>query len=293
MKLKEALPSLFRRPFPLLEPETRVLLAGTILDTPRRDVLKVAELDENMGQFSEKKDRFLAFSGYTLLARLLEIDREEYYKFLYEPCWRASKYASPVASNAEIATVLEEFARTRIGWSFVEENGKYDVISLSDFISFYQSGIFETDLTVPDVASQEIFTMPSNTRLGKALQEMRKRKIRRIFLPGNDYRFVSDREILTYIFSSEQVNLIKDDPGRMLDAALEDVGAVDAIKVDGRPTIKNISRLFKPESGMWCLVCSTGLVTPWDLVVKPWNMGRLKIREIVGLKPFKSGISIK
>ncbi|MGA2874273.1 MAG: CBS domain-containing protein [Nitrososphaerales archaeon] len=279
MKLNEALPSLFRRPFPLLEAGTRVLLAGTLLDTPRRDVLKVTGFDESVVKFSAKKERSMVFSGYTLLARLLEIDHEKYYNLLYDSCERASIYTQPIASNVELATVLEEFARTKFGWSLVEEGGKYDVVSLSDLISLYQIGTLETDLTVSDVASPEIFSMPSDTYLRRALQVMMKHRIRRIFLSDYNHRFVSDREILSYIFSPERLSIAREDPTKMLAATLEDVGPVEAIEVEGSPTIKKISRHYKPESGAWCLICSKGLVTPWDLVVKPWNMGRLVIRE--------------
>jgi hypothetical protein len=281
LKLNEALPTLFRRPFPVLESGTRVLLAGTLLDTPRRDILKIATLDENMGRFSEKKDEYLVFSGYTLIAKLLEIDQEEYYRFLYQPCEQASITTRPVDSNVELATIFDQFVETGFGWSLVEEEGKFDVVSLADFIPLYQNELMQTDLTVPDVASQQIFSMPRDTGLKKALQEMMNKSIRRIFLSGTNSKFVSDREILTYIFSPERLNVVREDPSEMLEATLEDVESMEAIQVEGRPTIKKISYLFKPESGAWCLLCANGLVTPWDLVIKPWNMRRLKIRENV------------
>ena len=287
MKLSEALPSLFRRPFSLLETGTRVILAGTLLDTPRRDVLKVTAFDETNSRFSAKKDKFLIFSGYTLLARLLEIDQEKYYNLLYDSCERASIFTQPIASNAELATILEEFSRTKFGWSLVEEGGKYDVVSLTDFISFYQSGIIETDLTVQDVASPDIVSLSSDTYIRRALQVMMKHRIRRIFLSDYKNRFVSDREILNYIFSPERLNVVRDDPTKMFAATLEDVGPVEAIEVEGRPTIKKVSRHYKPESGAWCLVCAGGVVTPWDMVVKPWNMGRLVIREYLKEEPPK------
>lgn len=288
MKLNEALPFLFKRPFPLLEAGTRVLLAGTLLDTPRRDVLKVSESEEPDSRFSTQPDRFLVFSGFTLLARLLEIDQEKYYNLLYDQCERASIPVQPLASDAELATVLEEFSRTKFGWSLVEEDGKYDVVSLSDFISFYQSGIIETDLTVQDVASPEIVYMSGDTYLKRAIQVMMKRRIRRVFLSETTSKFVSDREILTYIFSPERLSIVKEDPTKMFAATLEDTGAVEAIQAEGHPTIKKMSHHYKPESGAWCLVCSSGLVTPWDLVVKPWNMGRLVIREYSKEEPIES-----
>ena len=109
-----------------------------------------------------------------MLARLLEINREKYYKFLYATCERASIHARPIASNAELSTVLEEFVRTKFGWSLVQASGKYDVVALPDFISLHQNGILQTDLTVGAVASPEIFSLSPKTGLKKALQEMMK-----------------------------------------------------------------------------------------------------------------------
>ena len=284
MKLNEALPSLFRRPLPLLERGTRVVVAGTLLDTPRRDILTIVSTGEGNVQFLANKERRSVFSGYSMLVGLLESEPEDYYRFLFQPCERALLSVRPLASDAELATVLEEFVRTKFGWALVEEAGKYGVVALPDLIPLYQSGVLETDLPVRDVASPEVFSLPASTGLREALREMVKRRVRRVFLSGDDNKFVSDREVLTYIFSPERLTLARDDPRKVLDATLADAGAVEAIEVDGGSTVKEISRIFKPESGAWCLVCDGGLVTPWDLVMKPWKLGRLTIRETMSGK---------
>ena len=289
MKLNDALPPIFRRPLPLLERGTRVIVAGTLLDAPRRDVLKIVATGEGKVQFLANNGRCLVFSGYSMLVGLLESDPKDYYRFLFKPSERASLSVRPLASDAELAAVFEEFVRTKFGWALVEEAGKYGVVALPDLISLYQSGVLETDLSIRDVASHKVFSLPASTGLREALREMVKRRVRRVFLSGDGNKFVSDREILTYIFSPERLTLARDDPRKVLDATLADVGAVEAIDVGGRSTVKEISRIFKPESGAWCLLCDGGLVTPWDLVMKPWKMGRLTIRETMSEKVRKSG----
>jgi len=293
LKLNEALPSIFRRSLPLLERGTRMVVAGTLLDTPRRDVLKIVSTGEGKVQFLANRGRYSVFSGYTVLVGLLESDPKDYYRFLFRPCETASLSVRPLAFDAELATVLDEFVRTKFGWAVVKDAGKYGVVALADLIPLYRSRVLETDLPVRDLAFPKVFSLPASTGLRDALREMVKRRIRRVFLSGDSKRFVSDREVLIYIFSPERLALARDFPRKVLDATLADVGAVDAIDVDGRSTVKEMSRIYKSESGAWCLLCDGGLVTPWDLVMKPWKMGRLTIRERMSEKVRRSGRLVK
>ena len=197
--------------------------------------------------------------------------------FLFEPIENACLQVLPIPADEEIASLFHAFVRTKFGWSIIDDHGTYAIATLSDLIPLYSKGALQTSLCARDIASP-VFSLPQDTKLSKAIQEMIRRSVRRVFLSDTN-RFVSDREILTYIFSPERLALVRNSPHEMLESTLEDVGSVEPIAVDGSETLREASDLFKPVSGAWCLACREGVVTPWDLVVKPLKMGQLIIRE--------------
>jgi hypothetical protein len=292
MKLEGALPGIFRRPFPVVEEGTAMLVAGTLLDTPRRDVLPIIRIQADKGTMSLTKrgSRHLAFSGYSLVARLLATRPEDRYRFLFEPCERAlASFPLLEAGGLELSEVLDGFARERFGWAFVARGAAMRaVVTLADLVPLYQKGFLWTELTVGDVASPMVFSLPRTAKVDEALRGMMKRRVRRVFLTGTG-SFVSDREILTYLFSPERLSVVRRYPRRMLDPALEEVERVEPVEVDGRAAIGEASGLFKAASGAWCAVCSEGVVTPWDLVMKPWKAGRLAFGEAAQVQRPRGG----
>ena len=278
MKLKEAFPELFRRPVPVVAQGTTILVAGTLLDTPRRDVLPIVRSSDKMLNFvSNDSKHLIAFAGQTILSKLVERNPRDHYMFLFEPIESASLQVLPIPTDEEITSLFRSFIRTKFGWSIIEDSGTYAVVTLAELIPLYGKGILETSLCARDVASP-VFSLPQDTKLSKALQEMIHRSVRRVFLSDTN-RFVSDREILSYIFSPARLAVVRNFPQKMLEATLDDVGSVEAVNVDGSATLREASELFRPLSGAWCLACREGVITPWDLVVKPWKMGQLIISD--------------
>lgn len=278
MKLKEAFPELFRRPVPVVAQGTTILVAGTLLDTPRRDVLPIVRSsDKTLSFVSNDGKHLIAFAGQAILSKLLEWNLRDHYMFLFEPIESASLQVLPIPIDEEISSLFRAFVRTKFGWSIIDDHGTYAIVTLADLIPLYGRGVLETSLCARDVASP-VFSLPQDTKLSKALQEMISRSVRRVFLSDTN-RFVSDREILSYIFSPARLAIVRNSPQEMLDAPLGDVGSVEAVNVDGSVTLREASELFKPLSGAWCLACREGVITPWDLVVKPWKMGQLIISD--------------
>jgi len=52
---------------------------------------------------------------------------------------------------------------------------------------------------------------------------------------------------------------------------------MDAIPVTGNLPLKEGARLLLRDKGK-CLLCEEGLVTPWDCVVKPFQLNALSIQ---------------
>ena len=109
---------------------------------------------------------------------------------------------------------------------------------------------------------------------------MFRRRIRRIFIEDKTHRrsqgtaFVSDREIISFIFSPKNLEESRESPETMLDARIGEVGAVDAEQVDDDSPLSEVAKYLTMSQGN-CVVCTKGLISPWDVVMKPHLSGKL------------------
>ena len=130
----------------------------------------------------------------------------------------------------------------------------------------------ETDLSAHEIASSPVFSLPGDTVLKDVLHEMFQRRQRRVFVSGSR-KLVSDRIIISYVFSGEALHKVMDRPWKMLDATLEEVGGTEIREVDGGISIRDAAHVIMHEAEE-CFVCGSGIVTPWDLVMKTWVTGK-------------------
>ena len=268
MKIGDALPHIFNRTYPVLEPGTQMLLAVSLLRFHQIDALPI-------GFKPGQKKKFAVF-GFSCLSSLQETQPKDYASFLEQPCENASLQLSTVDVNDQIASLLEVFEKTKFGFSWVESDRLGGFASLRDLLELYQNGILDTTMTVEQVASP-IFSLPSRTRLKAVLQEMFNHRFRRMFIKGEN-TLVTDRRIIGYLFSSSRLSDISIHPERLLDASLGDLEKVEPIPIDGTTNIKKAALAMK-DVVEECLVCDKGVVTPWDLLMKPKINGKLVIKR--------------
>ena len=102
------------------------------------------------------------------------------------------------------------------------------------------------------------------------------RRIRRIFVSGNK-RLVTDRKIISFVFSSSRLSSAAKKPETLLEAKLGDLDLMKPVHVSGKISVKDaaVSMRDSPEN---CLVCDEGVITPWDLLMKPLIQGELHIK---------------
>ncbi len=269
MKIDEALPEIFARSYPVLEPSTKLLLALSLLRFHQIDALP---LSIQRGQRTN-----LAVMGYSCLSNLLDTNPEEYGKYLEQPCKKVAQELATLPSGEELTELLELFRKSKFGFALIrglDEIG--GLASLRDLLAFYGDGLFSTDLTIGEVASP-IFKMPGSESLKNALHAMFERRFRRIFVSETG-GIVSDRSIIGYIFSSKRLNQIASAPETMLDATLNNVEKLKPQTISSKASIKIGANIIKSRIEE-CLVCEKGVLTPWDLIVKPFEMDKLRIRN--------------
>ena len=276
LRVSEAVPEALGKAVATVEQGTLAVIAGSLLDLPRRDVLLIASTEGGV-RYLTRGGKWMAFAGYPLLEKMLAAEPKDLYALLFRPCESASILLGAVRAEDGLAAVLDAFHKTRFGYVLVESAGSFGMVTLLDLLQLYQSGVLSTSLSLRDVASSPVFSLPGSASLREAVREMFRRRVRRVRIEGTD-RFVSDRDVLTHVFSPARLRVIKESPEMMLEVSLQDVGGMEALEADGRTQVKRAAGAIEPGSGA-CLTIDGGerVATPWDLVMKPWEAGDLKI----------------
>src|SRR5579872_6380990 len=216
MQIGDALPRIFSRTSPVLEPGTQMLIAVSLLRFHQIDALPIG--------FKPRQKKRLAVFGYSCLKKLLDTEPEDYGKFLEMPCEKASQVLSTIPMTKDIKSLLRVFQRTKFGFAWVESDTLGGFASLRDLLGLYVQGSIKSDMTISQVASP-IFYMPPDTMVVDVLREMFKRRIRRSFVQGRK-TLVTDRRLIGYIFGTARLGAAAKNPRSLLDIRLGDVDSM-------------------------------------------------------------------
>jgi hypothetical protein len=268
VKIAEALPHIFSRIYPVLEPETQMLLAVSLLRFHQIDALPIG--------FRPRQKKRLAVFGYSCLRKLLETDPDDYGDFLELPCQKASQVLAIIDVNDSIESMLRMFQKTRFGFAWVESKNLGGFAGLRDLLELYGNGMINAKMNVGEIASP-IFSLPGETKIEVVLREMFDRRFRRVFIEGKK-SLVTDRRIIGHIFSSARLASTAKNPKSLLDIDLGDIDAMTPLSVRENMGVKEAARAMGKQTEE-CLVCKNGVITPWDLVMKPLANGKLQIMD--------------
>jgi len=249
-----------------VQPTTELLLAVSLLRFHQIDAVPI--------EFKPSQKKHLAVFGYSCLSKLLKTRPKNYQNFLQQPATRAALEISTIDVNAKIFQLLQLFQKTKFGFAWVESKKIGAFASLQDLLSLYEEGTFETDATLANVSSP-IFSLSKQTNIRSVIDEMFKRRIRRIFVSGTS-SLVTDRMIISHLFSPSRLGLASENPEEFLKVSLGDIEPVEPPKIRGSATAKKGASMMQDRKGE-CLVCEEGVITPWDLIMKPLTRGALKI----------------
>ena len=278
-RLDDAFPMIFSRSSPAVEENSPMVLAGSLMRFHPVDAALL--LMEKGLQPLRVGSKGVFLGGYAILDNLLKQDPKNYYRFLFEPSKKGGVPVESLGAGRSLWELLDLYAESRSGFTLVTRGSLYGMVSLSDVLELYRGGVIDSGLVAQDVAQGPVSTS-ATTRIKDALSVMFRRRIRRIFIESMGRKssrgraFVSDREIISFIFSPRNLEESRDSPSTMLDATIGEAGAIDAEEVDDDAPLSEVARYLTRSQGS-CVICTKGLISPWDAVMKPYLSGKLEL----------------
>ena len=259
---EELFVDVFKRVTPSITADSSILVAGSVLGFHGIDALSIIR---------KKAYTDEAVFGCNILTGLVQAFPTNIRSYVMGKCGLISMRLPVIHYDATLSDLLSRFIETKFGLAFVHKAGGA-LISLSDLLQLYDKGLIDTELMCKDVASPP-FRLQNDATLKETLEEMIRRRIRRVFV-NNGNAFISDRTAIDYIFSPEGIQVLRDE---LYATRVNEIRTMDATPVTGSLPLKEAATLLLRDKGK-CLLCETGVVTPWDCVVKPFQMNALSIQ---------------
>ncbi len=271
LKIAQAFPGILERQYPIVKGGYPLLTILYLLRMQDIDAVPISPVT---------KSRARAVFGLSSLPLFMNLAPERFAELLRGPCEAASDELSLLNVEDELDSLLEAFESKRLGFALVCDGGRVmraGLVSLPDVLALYGRGSIKTSITIDQIGSP-VFAMPGETTIHEALRTMFEKKQRRIFISGEG-TYISDRTIMAYLFSpvflEERGRGSTRDP---LSTQIASVGRLSPAVVGPKTSLKAAAgKLAKDRGG--CLITSDRerVVTPWDVVMKPWLSGKLVI----------------
>jgi len=217
-----------------------------------------------------------AVGGYSVLQSILNSNPSEYAKLLWTKCQDMPVWIGSVKFSDTLDDLLHVFEKTRFGNAVVEDTTREhsSLVTLKEIMSLYRVGKLKSSVQVSEIGSERI-SISSDSTITDAIKLMFKKRIRRVFHSG--LQFTSSRDIIRFLLSPHRLEMVKKTPELWLDAKLSDVLSGHAEPIPDDATIIEAVKCMGGGVDS-CLVCvaSKQVVSRWDIVMKPWKMGRME-----------------
>jgi len=216
--------------------------------------------------------------GFSTLSRLMALGLETFASFLDKPCGEAAEELPGVGVDDPLEELLDTFMRRMFGFAVVHGgDGMSGLLGLTDVLSLYERGMIGTDLVAEDVATP-MFSMPPDTTLRQAVRAMFEHRHRRIFVYDSDgaAAFISDRDVIRHMFNPATLSSMARGSRDALDLPIGEMELRKPKKVASGTPLKALAPALISVRGQ-CFLSDGGVVTPWDIVMKPWAKNALRI----------------
>lgn len=273
--LSAIFPELYKKPNPIIEPNSPLIVTGSLLHLEEVQMLAIDGGMEPRIDPNTKIRMYGAIGGLSVLSKVRMTNPKDYSKLLWTPCKEIPVWVGAVSYEDSLDELLGVVDLTRFGDAIVEKGNATALLTLSEIIQLFRSGVIKSNLRVSEVGSV-IFSISSDADLLDALKLMFEKRIRRVFLESQKQRsrpcYLSSRSIIRFLFSPQRLEIAKQNPEEWAQAKVRDLQFRESkVIFDGKTINQAAQELGNSVDD--CLVCeeSQKVVTRWDLVMKPWK----------------------
>ncbi len=273
MKIGSAIPRLLERKYPTVRPSYPLLTVLYLLRI--QDIPAVPIVGDG------KAPR--AVFGFSVLPKMMDLTPKTFDAYLSGPCEAASDELESFSMDDDVEDLLESFERTKLGVSLVSGKARGQphatLVTLVDLLRLYKTRQFTSDMLVEEVGSP-IVALPGKTSVRDAVQTMFRLKVRRVFISG-ERMYISDRSIVERVLSPASLVRSAGEEGiGALKAEIETLKKTSPIEVQKGTSLQSAALRLRSDWGP-CLTVQgeDRVLTPWDVIMKPWAAERLTIRS--------------
>ena len=214
-----------------------------------------------------------AYGAYGILKRIVDSAPKEYYKTLWSksaevPVWIGScKFEQPFEE------ILEAFSTTKFGGARVTRGHREALVTLGDAVGLISNGELSAHMTTDEVCSVPI-GISKQRPIIEAIRKMISHNVRRLFVEGEQGRFISDRTLVDYMFSPQRLGVARDNPELWIDETIEKLSTKEPGRC-GSGGLDEVAKSMGPAPDDCLMTDTWRVISRWDLVVKPWRLGKL------------------
>lgn len=267
----KAFPSLFTRSSPVVERDSSLFMVASLLRFHWAEAALIL-VDRTRPVRVGGKVAFVA--GHRVLKSLFDAPPRDRYSDMFKPSEANAVLMPPLESTRTLRDLLQVFHLERYGFTAVTSGSMFCMVGLSGVLGLFEDGTLDTGICAEDVATQPV-SVPKDATLGEALGLMLRERIRRVFI-GETKAYISDREVIGYLFSPRKLQEVKRAPAKMFEDRVVEVGPVDPEDVDPHLPLRECAKLMARSQG-GTLCCPRGVISPWDIVMKPFASGDLLV----------------
>ena len=280
--ISSLLPGLFKLHRPVADGNSPLVHAGFVLNNSEVNILPV------MKGLMPRRDRqtglvlYGALSGYSFLEKFMKTKPEDYPDLLRTPSKEIAVWIGSVDFGDPISDLLRVFEATKFGAARVSDHDMHTVVTLADLVGAMRNHSLVSDVRVEEVGSQSLSISP-DAEIGEAVKMMLKFRVRRLFPQGRPSEFFSSRSVIEFMLTPERLQVARTRPEEWCDAKVSVLGTRSARVVAPHASLNEAARMIGDEPDD-CLVSEGGLIiSRWDLLMKPWKLGRLSPGESLSL----------
>lgn len=274
--LSELFPELLDLSRPILTPETPLIVAASILAARDTPILPLSKAKGALAREGEGVHLFKAVGGFQVIRLVVRKRPTEYQAALLKPCTDASMWLGALDYDDSLGSLLQIFEVTGFGDARVTcAAPPHVVVTLDEVVSLFRKGL-RCNMRVGEVGSEAVFASPDAT-LFEAMKTMCERRVRRLFLRGRRGEYLSDRAVLAYLFSPRALAELNESPEAWADVPLSRARTATAKRLSREATVEEAGLAMRQGAEVFILPGGTSLVSKWDLVMKPWRSGRLRL----------------